>query len=52
MLFVVVIIDPVVPGRKEQELMEFRTPGLFICFPVIFKGDPQRHNEDTDDEAS
>ena len=52
MVLVVVVVDPVVPSGKEKELVEFRTPGFFICLSVVPKGDPQCHDEDTDDEDS
>ena len=46
----VLVIDPMMPCGEEQELMEFRTSGFLVCFSVVFKGNPECHKQDADDE--
>ena len=37
------------PGGEKQELVEFRTSGFFVSFPVVSEGKPECHKQDAND---
>ena len=49
-LIPVVVVVAMVPGRKEEELMQLCTMGFFVCPSVVAHGKPQcdEENEDND----